>query len=84
VIQAEVAFLDVLLIVAVVLGWRMWRSVLAKIIDREKAMDLHAKAVTRDALRATAAAERVSKVSQGMLDDARRLNESAERHSRGG
>ncbi len=70
-IVAELAALDVLLLVAIVLGWRMWRDVLAKIIDREKAMDLHAKAVTREAMRATAEAQKTVAAAQNTLNEAR-------------
>lgn len=71
-IVAELAVLDVLLLVGIVLGWRMWRDVLAKIIDREKAMDLHAKAVTREAMRTTAEARRTIESAQNTLNEAQR------------
>lgn len=74
-LEAEVAILDVLLLVAIVAGCMVWRGVLAKIVDREKAMDLHAKAVTRQALIATDEAKRTVETSRRAVDDARVIRE---------
>lgn len=80
VIAVELGVLTVALIVATIVMWRMWRSVLAKIVDREKAMDMHVKAVTREALRASAAAKRSVDTAQGMLEDATAAHRRIEQH----
>lgn len=80
VLAAELGVLTVALIVATVVMWRMWLDVLAKIIDRERAMDMHAKAVTREALMATAEARRSVATAQGMLEDAAAMHRRVEQH----
>lgn len=80
----EVAVLDVLLLAVIVLGALMWKSVLAKVVDREKAMDLHAKSVTRDAQRTIGQAQALVVACEAVLTDARALHQHVEEHIRGG
>lgn len=82
-IEVELAALVVTALVLAVSQWLLWRSVLTKIVDREKAMDAHLKAVSREAQRATAAANGQVSAAQAVLDDARLTLERVERHVRG-
>lgn len=70
VLEVELGVLIVCLAAAMVFGWRMWRDVLAKIIDREKALDLHVKSVSREAMKVTNEARKTLEAAQNTLGEA--------------
>lgn len=78
-LEAELALVILGLAVLAFLVWRAGRDFTARILDREKALDRHAKAVAREPLSVLREAQKAVEQSNALREDARLLHEQVDR-----
>lgn len=78
-LEAELALVILGLAVLAFFVWRAGRDFTARILDREKALDRHAKAVAREPLSVLREAQKAVEQSNALREDARLLHEQVDR-----
>lgn len=78
-LEAELAVLIVAVAVLAFFVWRAGRDFTARILDREKALDRHAKAVAREPMAVLREAQKAVERSDALREDARLMLERVDR-----
>lgn len=80
VLEVEFAVLIVVLVAGIVAHVMTYRGIVRLVGRREKAMDVHAKAVTRGALNVTNEAKQALADAQNVREDTRLMQQRVEQH----